>query len=155
MKQDVKILLVEDYSYDADLTRRALKVNNLDECLLHLSDGKEALDFLLARGKYQHRQNFSNPEVVLLDLDLPKVHGTKVLKQLRSEERTRHIPVVILTVSADDPLIQECYTLGANSFIIKPVDSVKFHQAVNEIGTYWLNYNKNFPTGTSNPQSAP
>ena len=151
MEQDVKILLVEDYSFDADLTRRALKVNNLDENFLHISDGKEALDFLLATGQYSHRQHLANPDVVLLDLDLPKVHGTKILKQIRSHERTRLIPVVVLTVSAEDPMIKECYELGANSFIEKPVDSVKFYKAINEIGSYWLTYNKKFP-GTSPAQ---
>lgn len=146
----VKILLVEDFTYDADLTRRALKVNNLDESFLHINDGKEALDFLLAQGQYAYRQNLPNPELVLLDLDLPKVHGTSILKQIRSNERTRHIPVVVLTVSAEDPMVKECYELGANSFIVKPVDSVKFHQAINEIGSYWLRHNKTYP-GSSPP----
>lgn len=145
MDKDVKILLVEDYTFDADLTRRALKVNNLDESFLHISDGKEALDFLLAQGDYAHRQNLPNPDVVLLDLDLPKVHGTKILKEIRNHDRTRHLPVVVLTISAEDPMIKKCYDLGANSFIEKPVDSVKFHQAINEIGSYWLLYNKNYP----------
>ncbi len=145
MENDVKILLVEDQSYDADLTRRALKVNNLDDNFLHINDGKEALDFLMARGKYTHRQELANPVVVLLDLDLPRVHGTKILKELRNTERTKNIPVVVLTVSADDPMIKECYDLGANSFIVKPVDSVKFHEAINEVGSYWLLYNQNYP----------
>lgn len=138
----IKILLVEDFTYDADLTQRALKVNNLDESFLHINDGKEALDFLLAQGKYAFRQHLPNPDVVLLDLDLPKIHGTKILKQLRSHERTKHVPVVVLTVSADDPVVQQCYDLGVNSFIVKPVDSIKFHQAIHEIGSYWLQHNK-------------
>ena len=145
MERDVKILLVEDQTYDADLTRRALKVNNLDEYFLHISDGKEALDFLLARENYAHRKDMSNPEVVLLDLDLPRMHGTKILKALRASERTRYLPVVVLTISADDPMIRECYELGANSFIVKPVDAVKFHKAVNEVGSYWLRHNHNYP----------
>ncbi len=154
MQDDIKILLVEDQAYDADLTRRALKVNNLDESFLHISDGKEALDFLLARGAYSNRQSLPNPEVVLLDLDLPRLHGTKILKELRASDRTRHLPVVVMTISADDPMIKECYTLGANSFIVKPVDSVKFHQAINEIGSYWLLQNKNYPpSDSSTPDS--
>jgi two-component system response regulator len=145
MEQKIKILLVEDQTYDADLTRRALKVNNLDESFLHISDGKEALDFLLARGAYAHRKQLPNPEVVLLDLDLPRVHGTKIIKEMRAHERTKHTPVVVLTISEDDPVIKECYDLGANSFIVKPVNSVKFHQAVIELGSYWLLHNKNYP----------
>ncbi len=145
MEQDVKILLVEDYTYDADLTRRALKVNNLDENFLHISDGKEALDFLLAKGSYVHRQQHSNPDLILLDLDLPKVHGLQILRQLRANKRTMHVPVVVLTISADDPMVKDCYELGANSFIVKPVDSVKFHKAISEIGAYWLQHNKNYP----------
>lgn len=144
-EKQVKILLIEDSVYDADLTRRALKVNNLDESFLHLNDGKEALDYLLAQGNYAHRQHLPNPELVLLDLNLPRVHGTKILKQIRTHERTRHIPVVVLTISTDDPMIKECYELGANSFIVKPVDSVKFYQAVNETGTYWLRHNQTYP----------
>ena len=145
MNKEVRILLIEDHIYDADLTRRALKVNNLDEHFLHLSDGKEALDFLLAQGSYADRAELPLPEVVLLDLDLPRVHGTKILKMLRANERTKHVPVVVLTVSADSPVIKECYDLGANSIIEKPVSAVKFHQAVHEIGSYWLLQNKNQP----------
>jgi two-component system, response regulator len=145
MEKDVAILLIEDNSYDADLTLRALKVNNLNEQLLHLSDGREALDFLLGQGAYAHRQAMANPDVVLLDLDLPRLHGTKILKKIRENEATRHIPVVVLTASADDPIIKECYELGANSYIVKPVDSVKFYQAINDIGAYWLKQNKHFP----------
>ena len=135
--------MIEDHVYDADLTRRALKVNNLDEHFLHISDGKEALDFLLAQGSYADRAQLPLPEVVLLDLDLPRVHGSKILKTLRANERTKHLPVVILTVSEDSPSIKECYDLGANSFIVKPVSPVKFHQAIHEIGSYWLLQNKN------------
>lgn len=144
-EERAKILLIEDSRYDADLTRRALSVNNLNEDFLHINDGKEALDFLLAQGKYAYRKNHPNPELVLLDLDLPKVHGTSILKEIRNNERTRHIPVVVLTISEDDPMVKKCYALGANSFIVKPVDTVKFHQAIKEAGSYWLQYNLNYP----------
>jgi len=137
----VDVLLVEDNPHDAELTIRALKKHNLANQLFHVKDGAEALDFLYARGKYEMRKNAGSPSVVLLDLKLPKVGGLEVLRLIRKEERTRSIPVVIVTSSAEDPDVRTAYDLGANSYIIKPVDFDSFLNTMSTLGYYWLMVN--------------
>ncbi|MDP2957866.1 MAG: response regulator [Longimicrobiales bacterium] len=138
----VEVLLVEDNPTDAELTLRALRGKGLRNSLVVVEDGAQALDFLFARGKWSHRDIASGPKMVLLDLRLPKVDGIEVLREVKSDERTRQIPVVILTSSRQDPDIQRCYELGANSYIVKPVDFDKFAVCVAEVGLYWLLLNE-------------
>ena len=142
MSNEVQILLVEDNSSDAEMTIRALKQNNLDNMLLHVKDGAAALDYMFGEGKYAGRRVEDTPKVILLDLKMPKVNGIEVLKKIRSDERTRRVPVVVLTSSKEDPDIEICYDLGANSYVVKPVEFDKFQQAVSELGIYWMIVNQ-------------
>jgi two-component system, response regulator len=134
----VEILLVEDNPRDAELTIRALKRKNLANNLYHVEDGVEALDFLFGRGTYSGRDMNEPPKVVLLDMKLPRINGLEVLSALKSDERTRTIPVVIITSSAEDPDVKKAYELGANSYVIKPVQFDSFIEAMAKIGIYWL-----------------
>jgi two-component system, response regulator len=138
----VEVLLVEDNIVDAEQTLRALRGKGLRNPLVVVEDGVEALDFLFARGKWSHRDIASGPKMVLLDLRLPRVDGVEVLRQVKSDERTRSIPVVILTSSRQDPDVQRCRELGADSYIVKPVDFAKFAESVAEVGFYWLLLNE-------------
>jgi len=137
----VEILLVEDNPQDAELTIRALRKNNLANRLFHVTDGAEAIDFLFSRGKYKDRENASSPKVVFLDLKLPKVDGLEVLRAIKTDERLHTIPVVVVTSSSEDPDIKTAYELGANSYIIKPVDFDSFLNTMNALGFYWLAVN--------------
>jgi two-component system, response regulator len=137
----VEILLVEDNPRDAELTIRALKRKNLANNLYHVEDGVEALDFLFGRGTYTDRDMNELPRVILLDLKLPRINGLEVLSALKSDERTRTIPVVIITSSAEDPDVKKAYELGANSYVIKPVQFDSFIEAMIKIGMYWLMVN--------------
>jgi len=138
----VEILLVEDNPNDVELTLRALRKHHLTNHVAVAKDGVEALDFLFARGAYSSRSITLPPKVVFLDLKLPKVDGLEVLRTLKGDERTRTIPVVVLTSSKETPDMVEAYRLGANSYIVKPVDFEKFVQAVADIGLYWLMLNE-------------
>ena len=138
----VDILLVEDNPQDAELTTRALKKNNLANRLITVEDGAEALDFIFCRGKYATRNNGQSPKVVLLDLKLPKVSGLEVLRALKRDEKTRSIPVVIVTSSREDPDIKTAYALGANSYVVKPVEFDAFAESVSSLGLYWLLVNQ-------------
>lgn len=138
----IEILLVEDNPRDVELTVRALKKRNLANNVHVAKDGAEALDFLFATGAYVDRNPNHTPKVVLLDLKLPKVSGLEVLKKLKADERTRTIPVVVLTSSQEEKDMVESYKLGVNSYIVKPVDFDKFVEAIGEIGLYWLLVNK-------------
>jgi two-component system response regulator len=138
----LQILLVEDNINDAELTIRALKKNNLANELIHLKDGAEALDFIFAQGKYLERKMSDLPNVIVLDLKMPKVNGIEVLKRIKSDERTKRIPVVMLTSSKEDPDIQECYNLGVNSYVVKPVEFEHFVKAVSNLGLYWMILNQ-------------
>jgi len=140
--KEVEILLVEDNPNDAELAIRALKNNNLANKLLWVKDGAEALDFIFAKGDYSHRNVVNGPKVILLDLRLPKVDGMEVLQQIKNDERTKSIPVVILTSSKEDRDIVESYKLGANSFISKPVEFETFAKTVSDLGFYWLLVNQ-------------
>jgi two-component system response regulator len=138
----VEILLVEDSPRDVELTLRALKKRNLANRVHVARDGAEALDYVFARGAYVDRDRNHTPKVVLLDLKLPKVSGLEVLKALKSHEESKGIPVVVLTSSQEEMDMVESYRLGANSYIVKPVDFDKFAEAIGEIGLYWLVVNK-------------
>ena len=140
--ETVEILLVEDNPRDAELTVRALKRRNLANRMLILEDGAEALDFIFCRGKYDLRQIEQHPKVVLLDLKLPKVNGLEVLRAIRADERTCMIPVVMVTSSREDPDIITAYDLGANSYVVKPVDFDAFMDAMSRLGLYWLLVNQ-------------
>jgi two-component system response regulator len=146
-KQGVEILLIEDSASDAELTIRALKRKNLSNNLIHLKNGAEALDFIFARGPFSDRDPHMVPKVILLDLKMPKVNGLEVLAEIRRDERTKTIPVVVLTSSKEDPDIDACYALGVNSYIVKPVEFDKFFNAVSELGFYWLLLNQSPPNG--------
>lgn len=138
----VDILLVEDNPQDAELMTRALKKHNLANRLFTVEDGAEALDLLFCRGKFAARDLSYPPKVVLLDLKLPKVSGMEVLRVLKGDERTRDVPVVIVTSSCEDPDIKAAYDLGANSYVVKPVDFEAFSEAMSKIGLYWLLINQ-------------
>ncbi|HZJ63583.1 MAG TPA: response regulator [Kofleriaceae bacterium] len=134
------ILLVEDRADDVDLTLRALEKNRIANEVVVCVDGLDALDFLFARGRHADRTEL--PELILLDLNLPRVTGLDVLRQIRADERTRRIPVVVLTSSAEDQDILSSYDLGANSFVQKPVDFSLFVEATRQLGMYWLVLNR-------------
>ena len=134
----VEILLVEDNSRDADLTIRALKKKNLANHLFHVEDGADALDFMFGRGQYTDHGPSHLPKVILLDLKLPKVDGLEVLRALRADARTKTVPIVIVTSSTQEPDIQVAYELGANSYVVKPVDFESFFEAMTTLGFYWL-----------------
>lgn len=141
-ENEIDILLVEDNMDDAMLTIRALKKKNIVNNILHLKDGTEALDFLFGKGEFADRSVADKPKVILLDLKMPKVNGMEVLKEIKADERTKHIPVVILTSSNQDPDINNCYELGASSYIVKPVDFENFRSTISELGVYWLLLNQ-------------
>lgn len=138
----VEILLVEDTPADAELTISALKKYSMVNNLVWVKDGAEALDFLFGTGAYAGRDSACKPKVVLLDLRLPRVSGIEVLRRIKNDERTRLIPVVVLTSSKEDLDVGECYRLGVNSYISKPVSFNEFVKAVSELGLYWLLLNK-------------
>jgi CheY-like chemotaxis protein len=137
----VEILLVEDNPTDAELAIRALRKKNLANNLVWVRDGAEALDFIFCKGQYQGRTNGS-PKLILLDLKLPKVDGIEVLRNLKADESTRSVPVVMLTSSQEERDIVESYALGVNSYIVKPVDFSKFLDMVSQVGLYWSLVNK-------------
>jgi two-component system, response regulator len=139
---ELEIILVEDNPDDAALAIRALKKQNLANKLVHLTDGAEALDFMYGRGAYSGRNVDTTPRVILLDLKMPKVNGIEVLEKLKSDPAMKDIPIVVLTSSAEDPDIKKCYDLGANSYIVKPVDFDNFAKTVVDLGMYWIVLNK-------------
>jgi two-component system, response regulator len=139
----VEILLVEDNITDAELTIRELKKNNMANNLIHVKNGSEALDFIFAEGRYAESRAVSHPpKVILLDIQMPKVNGIEVLEKIRQDTRTKNIPVVILTSSKESPDIRKCYDLGANSYIVKPVNFENFAVAIKNLGFYWLLLNQ-------------
>jgi len=135
---DVEILFVEDSTDDATLTVRALTKSGFSNKLHHVVDGVAALDFLYFRGVYADRDRTQYPKLVLLDLKMPKVSGIQVLETIKSDPKLKSIPVVMLTSSNEGPDIEKCFELGANSYIVKPVDSDNFFHAIKEIGLYWM-----------------
>lgn len=140
--KQVEILLIEDNPDEAELTIRSLKKYNLANKLMHIDDGAEALDFIFSKGKYADKKELLNPKLILLDLKLPKVDGLEILRQIKSNERTKTIPVTILTSSKEEKDIVESYKWGVNSYIVKPVNFESFTKAVAELGLYWLILNE-------------
>lgn len=132
--EEIDILLVEDNPNDAELTLRALRKSDIGARLVIARDGAEALEYLLS--------SRPKPKVVFLDLKLPKIDGIEVLRRVRADERTHSIPVVVLTSSQEERDISECYKLGVNSYVVKPVEFDRFYRAVGDLGTYWLVLNK-------------
>jgi len=143
------ILLVEDNPSDEGLVIRALRNHNIDNPIIIVRDGQEAVDYLFGVGSYEGRNVDDTPELIMLDLKLPKVSGLEVLQQIHSDERTKLLPVVILTSSTEDRDIIESYSLGANSYVSKPVEFNEFSEAVKQLGLYWILFNKNVPKNRS------
>lgn len=136
--EDIEILFVEDSLDDAMLTLRAFKKSGFINTVHHVKDGAEALDYIYGREAYASRNAQKHPKLILLDLKMPKMSGIEVLERIKSDPNFKSIPIVILTSSKEDPDIQKCYALGANSYIVKPVDSENFFQIIKEIGLYWM-----------------
>ena len=139
------IMLVEDNASDEELTLRALRKSNILNRVVVARDGAEALDYLFGRGEYEGRDTRELPQVVLLDLNLPKIGGLDVLRAIRADERTKLLPVVILTSSKEDKDLMSGYAGGANSYIVKPVDFTQFAESVRQLGMYWLVLNQQAP----------
>ena len=140
--EQVEILIVEDNANDYELTERALKKIHLANRVHWIRDGADALEFIFCSGKYSQRSPAGGPKLILLDLKLPKMDGIQVLGKIKADERTRNIPVVMLTSSQEESDIVESYKLGVNSYIVKPVDFQKFMETVSEAGFYWMLINK-------------
>lgn len=139
---EVEILLVEDNPNDVELTLRALQKNNLANKVYTVKDGEEAIEFIFATGQYATRDINFPPKVVFLDLKLPKVSGLEVLKKVKSDDKTKTIPIVVITSSQETQDVQECYRLGVNSFIQKPIEFDNFVKAISDAGLYWMIINK-------------
>jgi two-component system, response regulator len=136
------ILLVEDNAEDVELTLRAFRKSKVINEVVVVRDGEQALDYMFRMGAFADRSEEATPEVILLDLKLPKIDGLEVLRRLRADERTRRIPVVVLTSSTEDKDVCTSYELGANSFVRKPVDFAQFLDAAQQLGLYWLVMNR-------------
>lgn len=142
MDDNVEILLVEDNPNDVELTLRALKKSNLANNVFVAIDGAQALDFIFHTGAFTGKGVYGHPKIILLDLKLPKVSGIEVIRKIKSDEKTKVIPIIVLTSSEEDNDVTESYGLGVNSYIVKPVDFNKFSKTVADIGLYWLLVNK-------------
>lgn len=140
--ESVDVLLVEDNPQDAELTQRALQKHNLANKLYTVEDGQEAIEFIFGRGTYSDRSVNRPPKIILLDIKLPKVDGLEVLRAIKGDDRTKHIPVIVLTSSREEKDIIESYKLGVNSYICKPVEFNEFIDAVAQLGLYWLILNE-------------
>ena len=138
----VEILLVEDNANDAEMAIHALERHHLANKLVHVKDGAEALDFIFGTGAYAGRDIDDHPKVILVDLKMPKLGGLEVLRAIKSNERTKAIPVVVLSSSPQQRDLVDCYRLGANSYIVKPVAFASFRKAVSELGCYWVLLNR-------------
>jgi len=142
--EQIEILLVEDNALDAELTMRALKKGKLANKLMWVKDGQQALDYLFRQGDYAQRDD-THPRLVLLDLKMPRVGGIEVLKAIKADERTRRIPVVVMTSSQEDQDVAETYNLGVNSYVVKPVDFSALADIAGQAGYYWLAINRTPP----------
>lgn len=139
----VEVLLVEDNLSDAELTIRELKKHHMANNLVHVINGEEALEFVFGTGRFTEMRVLKiNPKLILLDIQMPKVNGLEVLERIKSDAKTKTIPVVILTSSKEHPDIEKCYNLGANSYIVKPVNFENFSEAIKNLGFYWLLVNQ-------------
>ncbi|MDQ3073508.1 MAG: response regulator [Bacteroidota bacterium] len=136
--KNIEILLAEDSADDALLTIRALTKSGLAKNLYHVKDGVEALDFIYCTGDFASRDIKERPKVIFLDIKMPRLNGMEVLERLKQDEIFKSIPVVMITSSHEDPDVKKCYALGANSYIVKPVESENFSRAINEVGNYWM-----------------
>ena len=145
MTNVVDILLIEDNPQDAELIIRAIRRQHIANPMITLEDGAQALDFIFCRGEFSMRDGSQQPKVILLDLKLPKINGLEVLEAVKSNEATRNIPVVIVTSSREDPDIRTAYGLGANSYVVKPVEADAFIDAMAQLGLYWLLVNSPHP----------
>ncbi len=154
IQASTEILLVEDNPNDVELTLHALRAEKLINRIEVARDGEEALDYLFCRGKHANRSFDAPPRMVLLDLKLPKVDGLEVLRTIKSDPRTKAIPVVILTSSREEKDMIEGYQNGTNSYIQKPVDFEQFRQTIRQLGLYWLVVNQPPPAGASHPPSS-
>jgi two-component system, response regulator len=141
-KHIVDILLVEDRAEDAELALMALKKYNLVNTIEWMRDGEEALEYIFAEGKYSNRNINDKPRLILLDLKMPKVDGIEVLRKIRSDERVKHIPVVILTTSTDEQDILNAYNLNVNAYMVKPVEFNGFVEAIKSMGLFWVLLNQ-------------
>ena len=139
---NIEILFAEDSLDDAILTIRALEKSGFTNKLHHVKDGAEALDFLYCKGLYAMRNAREKPKLILVDLKMPKMTGIQILEKVKADPDLKSIPVVVLTSSQEDPDIAKCYSLGANSYIVKPVDSNNFFNSIKEIGLYWMILNQ-------------
>lgn len=139
---NIEILFVEDNIDDATLAMLALKKGGLSNVIHHVKDGAEALDFMFCKGNYASRNIHQHPKLILLDLKMPKVSGIEVLEKIKSDSKLKIVPVVILTSSKEDPDVKRCYELGANSYIVKPVESDNFFKAIKELGMFWMILNQ-------------
>jgi len=138
----VEIILIEDDPNDAELITRVLKKHNLANKIIHLKDGAEAVDFLLMKGVWAYKPVTHSPKVILLDLKLPKINGIEVLHVIKENEKTKNIPVVVLTSSREERDVNDAYRYGVNSYVTKPISFDEFSKAVAELGMYWLLLNK-------------
>lgn len=138
---DVEILFIDDNLDDAALTLHALKKGGVTNTIFHVKDGAEALDFMYCKGDFSNRNIDRQPKLILLDLKMPKVSGIEVLEKLKSDGLHKTVPVVILTSSKEDPDVKKCYELGANSYIVKPVESVSFFNTIKDLGLFWMKIN--------------
>jgi len=139
---EIEILLIEDNQSDAEMTIRALRKSNIANKIIHLEDGFEALEFIFGTGEYANRNISNLPKVILLDLKMPRMDGIEVLLKIKGDERTKKIPVVVLTSSKEDPDIQTCYDLGVNAYVVKPVEIEAFSKAIFDLGLFWLLINQ-------------
>ena len=142
MNEAVDVLLIEDNASDAEMTLRVLRKNGLASLVKHVRDGSEGLDFLFSEGEYAVNKQCPNVKLILLDLKMSKVNGKEVLLRVKTDERTRTIPVVVFTSSREDADIKACYDLGTNGFVVKPVAFDDFHKVISDLGLFWLNINE-------------
>lgn len=140
--EPVDVLLVEDNPQDSELTVRAFKKNKMANNIVTINDGAEAVEYIFCRGKYKDRLASQKPKIILLDLKLPKLNGLEILQMIKEDNATKMIPVVIVTSSMEDPDIKKAYEMGANSYVVKPVDFDSFSEAISKLGFYWLLVNK-------------
>ena len=143
--EELEILLVEDNAEDAELALRALKKHNISTQVLHLENGAEALDYLFAEGEYSHRDMRNLPRMILLDINMPKINGIDTLKRIKEDPRTKMVPVVMFTSSKEDIDLKQCYEMGSNSYIVKPVDFDDFDMTMKDLGSYWMHLNQAVP----------
>jgi two-component system response regulator len=141
----IDILLIEDNEHEAKLAIHNLKKHNLAHHLTHIKDGELAADFIFATGKYADRNISNKPKVILLDINLPKINGLEILRMIRTDERTRTIPVVILTSSRETSDVAKGYELGSNSYMVKPIEFEAFSSTITELGLYWTLFNEPVP----------